>query len=905
MSFKRITLFGLFLFVVNFALYSQKDNKGEYAIHSLKESSFILPSFNKEKTTKEDSPIYFEVENKKLQTGRIILNLSTLGQESIKLTWKSYSLKSSKATWSVVLQYRLSTKGEWKDVLDENNKPYTFTTRRRATTKEFSDVRLPQDCENKEHIQLSWRIYKIKGKGVNPAVQIKNIMVESKNDPYNGIASNIFVEMSKNGKTLSINELFFNHIPIPSIYPETIRMILSGKYIRNNVTLEIRGKDKDCFKLSSKSIDIKDGSQPFSVSYIPKKAGEHFAELVLNTSKLSKPLVIPLVASCSSTKSSDFIENKITDLYFPLTDKDLTFNFPVFSNRDYQFNLKLTQEELSLFDYNESVYTGIHITYKWYRKDLLLAEIEDEVNSLDYCVPLESPYKADRLEIVIFNSEKKEITDLYFGFPKIKRLVRSGDWSNPDVWEPKGEPTMEDFVYINNGCNVKVDCDAMCSMLFLGDSVNLEIEADRMFYVSGDIIYGNMSYFTVHQQLLGENWNYLTSPINKTQAALFSMERNNNDTWLMQYNTGKKSKHGDYWSDYLTDPNFVLLPGKGYAVYTQSSLDVKYEGILCNSSTVFTLVENNNDKKNLVGNPFTAPLSSKKLFEEIDGKIQGNAIFLLDKENKVYNPIIVDPNETVLIPSLEAFFVETISDKSEITFKRQHQYIPKSGEQSFVNNNYLTLSAVVNKKTQYALIGMNIESKYGFDRYDAHKIFGTSEEVAEVYFIINGEELSVNTFPDYPASFDIGLYIGQSNEVELQLNNISVLPKNVLVLLEDKESNNFYNLCDSASVKAHFESGTTNNRYRIHFVKAKDIYDIHSDYSGVYIWQDNERILVYGDGVHKLQQVKIWDREHLHVDEREYDSGILIFEDNIEKGRYSIDLKIEEQWIEHYPIEVK
>ena len=218
MSFKRITLFGLFLFVVNFALYSQKDNKGEYAIHSLKESSFILPSFNKEKTTKEDSPIYFEVENKKLQTGRIILNLSTLGQESIKLTWKSYSLKSSKATWSVVLQYRLSTKGEWKDVLDENNKPYTFTTRRRATTKEFSDVRLPQDCENKEHIQLSWRIYKIKGKGVNPAVQIKNIMVESKNDPYNGIASNIFVEMSKNGKTLSINELFFNHIPIPSIY---------------------------------------------------------------------------------------------------------------------------------------------------------------------------------------------------------------------------------------------------------------------------------------------------------------------------------------------------------------------------------------------------------------------------------------------------------------------------------------------------------------------------------------------------------------------------------------------------------------------------------------------------------------------------------------------------------------
>lgn len=905
MSFKRITLLGLFLFVVNITLYSQKDEAKGYYIHSLKESSFILSDFDKNKFIKQDTTIYFEVENKKLQTGRIILNLSTISQESIKLSWKTYSLQSSKATWAVTLQYRLSPNDDWKDVLDENNKSYTFSTRRRPTTKQFNDVYLPQDCENKEHIQVSWKLSKIKGKGVNPSIQVKDILVESKTDLYNGIASELMLETIKNGKNCSITELLFNHIPVPSLYPETIRMSVSGKYIRNNVSLEIRGKDKDYFKLSVKSLDIKESSQSFTISYIPKKAGEHSAELVLNTSKLRQPLVIPLFASCSNTTASDFIENKITDLTFPTTEEEMSFSFPVFSNRDYQFKLKLSEETTSLSEFNESIYTGITINYKWYRKKELIREMKDEVNSSDYCVPLESPFTADRLEININNSDRVKITDLYFGFPKIKRLVRNGEWSNPDVWEPKGEPTMEDFVYINNGCNVKVDCDAMCSMLFLGDSVNIEIEADKMFYVSGDIIYGNMSYFTVHQNLLGETWNYLTSPINKTQAALFSMQRNNNDTWLMQYNTGKKSKHGDYWSEYLTDPNFVLLPGKGYAVYTKSHLDVKYEGILCNSNTVFTLVENNNDKKNLVGNPFTAPLSSKKLFEEIDGKIQGNAIFLLDKESKVYNPIIVDPNENVLIPSLEAFFVEAIADKNEITFQRQHQYIPKSGEQSFVNNNYLTLSAEVNGKIQYALIGMNPDSKYDFDRYDAHKIFGTSEEAAEIYFIINGEELSVNTFPDYPASFDVGLYIGQSKEVKLQLNNISVLPKNVLVLLEDKDKNEFYNLCDSALVSAKFESGTTNTKYRLHFVKAKAIYDIHLDYSGIYIWEDNERILVYGDGIHKLQQVKIWDKEHLHVDEKEYNSEILIFDDNIRSGRYSVDLKIEDQWIEHYPIEVK
>ncbi len=902
MNIRKTTLLGFFLLVFSFTLYSQKTEK----IHFLRESSFILSNFDKEKHVKGNSPIYYEEENKKLQSGRIILNLSTLSQERITLSWKSFNLKSSRANWTATLQYRLSENDNWKDVLDENGKNYNFYTRRNPSTKNFSDVVLPLECENKEHIQIAWKINKVKGKGSNPSIQIKDIFIESKNDPYNGATAVLFVEgVYDENKKNYLKEIAFNHIPIPCIYPETIRLLLSGNYIRDDVNLEIRGKDKNCFNISSKSLDIRESSQIFTVSYFPKKEGVHTAELVLTTSKQPTPLVIPLNASCANASDIDFFSNKIQGVNLPSIDYEFNFTFPVFSKREYQFSLKLTDEELSLYQLNEKQYTGVHVSYKWYKKNKVLFEIEDEVVNLNYCVPLESPATADKLEITIHNTEHVEIHDLYFGFPKIKRLVTSGEWSNPDVWEPKGEPIMEDFVYINSGCSVKVDCDAMCSMLFLGDSVNVEIEADRMFYVSGDIIYGNMSYFTVHQNLDSEKWNYLTSPTNKTLAALFSMERNNNDTWLMQYNTGQKSKHGDFWSEYLTDPNFVLLPGKGYAVYTQSPLDVKYEGILCNSNTVFKLVEKNYDKKNLVGNPFTAPLSSKKLFEEIDGKIQGNAIFLLDKENKVYNPIIVDPNEEVLIPSLEAFFVETISDNVEITFKRQHQYIPKSGEQSFVNNNYLTLSAVVNGQNQYALIGMMDDSKYEFDKHDAHKIFGTSEELAEIYFIIEGEELSVNTFPDYPASFDVGIFIGQGNDVELQLNNISVLPKNVLVLLEDKHSQTFYNLCDSSSVTAKFESGTTNSRYRLHFVKAKGIDDLHPDYSGIYIWEDDERILVYGDGIHNLQQVRIWDKNHLHVGEQKYNSEILIFEDNIIPGRYSVDLKIEEQWIEHYPIEVQ
>lgn len=383
------------------------------------------------------------------------------------------------------------------------------------------------------------------------------------------------------------------------------------------------------------------------------------------------------------------------------------------------------------------------------------------------------------------------------------------------------------------------------------------------------------------------------------------MVKSENETWLMKYNTGVVSKHGDHWSEYLVDPNFILKPGLGYAVYTHDELDVKYEGILCNSNTMVTLVSNNNDKWNLVGNPFTAPLSTKKLFEDIDGRIQGNAIFLFDHENLVYNPIIVDENEEVMILPLESFFVETMEDGKEITFKRKHQYIPKSGTGSLSNQNFLSLSAQLDGKEQYALMGMIKESSYGFDEYDAHKMFGISEEMPEIYFIVGQDELSVNTFPDYPAVFDVGIYIGADNTIELQMNNLSVLPKNISILLEDRYEGKFYDFCLPNKIRVDLNSGTTADRFRIHLNKAINIYEIHPDYSGIYLWSDNNRIMVYGDGTHHLQTVRVYDKNRNMVGEQEFSSNVLLFDQSIEKGRYTVDIQVEGVWIKDFIVEVK
>ena len=54
-----------------------------------------------------------------------------------------------------------------------------------------------------------------------------------------------------------------------------------------------------------------------------------------------------------------------------------------------------------------------------------------------------------------------------------------------------------------------------------------------------------------------------------------------------------------------------------------------------------------------------------------------------------------------------------------------------------------------------------------------------------------------------------------------------------------------------------------------------------------------------------MQEIRVWNKEHELIEEKEYNGGIVVFDDNIRSGRYSVDLKIEGQWIEHYPIEVK
>ena len=63
--------------------------------------------------------------------------------------------------------------------------------------------------------------------------------------------------------------------------------------------------------------------------------------------------------------------------------------------------------------------------------------------------------------------------------------------------------------------------------------------------------------------------------------------------------------------------------------------------------------------------------------------------------------------------------------------------------------------------------------------------------------------------------------------------------------------------------------------------------------------------MAYSDGVHNLQKVRVYDKNKRLAGEQEFNSNVLVFNQNIEKGRYTVDILVEDVWIKDFIVEVR
>lgn len=63
--------------------------------------------------------------------------------------------------------------------------------------------------------------------------------------------------------------------------------------------------------------------------------------------------------------------------------------------------------------------------------------------------------------------------------------------------------------------------------------------------------------------------------------------------------------------------------------------------------------------------------------------------------------------------------------------------------------------------------------------------------------------------------------------------------------------------------------------------------------------------MAYGDGIHQLNAVKVYDKNHNVIGEQEFDSNVLVFDKIEQKGRYTVDILVDGDWIKDFIIEIK
>ncbi|MDY6393811.1 MAG: hypothetical protein SPL07_03190, partial [Bacteroidales bacterium] len=182
---RKISLILVFVFLSITSVFSQR------VIHDLKNNPLDIKNFDQRNYSSNKNAIYFEADKDSPNTGRLIVNISTKEQDDIRLSWQNTTANKVKTQWTSRLQYRLSLNDEWKDVADEKGRSIVFYSQYKRYKQNFSNIKLPEECENKDFVQISWLVSTNGNKNNSPQILFRNIFIQSNYDKYFGVEAEV------------------------------------------------------------------------------------------------------------------------------------------------------------------------------------------------------------------------------------------------------------------------------------------------------------------------------------------------------------------------------------------------------------------------------------------------------------------------------------------------------------------------------------------------------------------------------------------------------------------------------------------------------------------------------------------------------------------------------------------
>ncbi len=413
------------------------------------------------------------------------------------------------------------------------------------------------------------------------------------------------------------------------------------------------------------------------------------------------------------------------------------------------------------------------------------------------------------------------------------------DWNTADNWNPKGVPTGNQNVLINNTAQVN-EGTALANAIHLGGS-SLTIANGAQLQHNNEGVVATMLRSVAPYTSTKDNYVLIASPLkgNTNPTSVNNLISNSYTYDLYAFDQCQTLE----WLNYKTSPKpFTTLDnGKGYLYAHNSSggsIDLGFTGEILPSNVDMTIdinyVSGNEFSGwNLIGNPFACNAYIKDATDHIAAYY---------KMNENGDGFIAT---TDAVKPLEGIFAQATAEEQSLKFTRTApETAPGKG-----NLNINVVQAVTNRDAHQATDNAIIR----FDGGNSLEKFSFRNGSSKVYFPMENKEFAVVNAEDHgeiPVSFEAeenGTYTLSFTTEDVDFSYL---------LLIDNLTGNDVNLLDTPSYT--FEARTIDyaSRFRLVFAKGHD--DLGNDFG---FFDANGNLLVLGiEGTATLQVMDVTGR---------------------------------------------
>ncbi len=417
--------------------------------------------------------------------------------------------------------------------------------------------------------------------------------------------------------------------------------------------------------------------------------------------------------------------------------------------------------------------------------------------------------------IFAYNLESNQLNEQYyfqqiygahpvFGLVKYSNTMtwdgsESESWNIADNWEEELIPHEFSNVIIPTNTNYSptVSDNRICN--------NITIQSDENGTASlmdnGKLTVNGTS--SISRFIFDRFWHIIGSPVEDANAGMF------NGLYMQTYDDESNN-----WAEVI-DPNTPLVPMKGYTLFkpdNENGETYTFEGDLNTGEYSYHITNSSSLRWHMMSNPYPSSIDWDLVNKT---HIRGEIHYWKPSEGTYFTYNGGMGNGSQFIPPMQGFFVSSASEGNVVFDNtiRTHEGADDYFKEKEYFNDYLDLKVYNQEYTDHVFMRFTNDATLQFDDHlDAHKILSNIDNVPQIYFIQNEENLSINCLPE-SSMIDLGFSSVSAGEYTIAIEEVHDLEN---LVLEDKV-NQVKTELDKKSYTFQYALDDDPSRFVLHF----------------------------------------------------------------------------------------